>query len=70
MKIVGMVVVWECGWRKTSVFAMSSSQNISFRDKALLSGRMDRSSTLTWFVSLISNRINLALILGFSVLLS
>ena len=32
---------------KISVFAMSLSQNISFHDKALLSGRIDRDLTLT-----------------------
>ena len=64
------LVVWESGWRKISVIAMSLSQNISFCDKALLPGRMGGAITLTWFVHLVSDRINQALISGFDVLLS
>ena len=41
---------------------ISLSKSISFCDKALLSGRMGRASTLTWSVRLISDRINPALI--------
>ena len=37
---------WELGMCKTSIFAMSLSQNISFRNKVLLPGRMGRASTL------------------------
>jgi len=41
---------------------MNLSQNISFRDKALISGRIDRAPSSTWFVHLISDRINSDLI--------
>ena len=37
---------WKPGRRKILVFAMSLSQNINFRDKVLLPGRMGRASTL------------------------
>ena len=40
-------VIQESSWRKTLVFAMSMSQNISFHDKALLSGRIGRASAST-----------------------
>ena len=63
-----VLAVRESGWRKTSVFAMSLSQNISFRDKALLSRRIGKAPASTWFVRLISDWINLVLILGLRVL--
>ena len=34
------LAAWESGWRKTSVFAINMSQNINFRDKTLLPGRI------------------------------
>jgi len=30
------LVIWGSGWRKTSVFAMSLSQNISLRDELVV----------------------------------
>ena len=57
-------------WSKTSVLAMSLSRNISFRNKALLSGRIDKAHVLKWFVCLIFNRINPLLILVLRVFLS
>ena len=47
---------------------MSLLQNISFRDKGLLSGRMGRAPDLTWFVRLIFDQIQPILILVFGVL--
>ena len=41
------LVVRESSWHKTKIFTMSLSQNISFRDKAMLSGRIGRVSTST-----------------------
>ena len=64
------LAAWESDWRKTSVFAISLSQNISFRNKVLLQGRMGWAPILIWFVCLISDRINPTLISGFNVLLS
>ena len=55
------LAAWESGWRKTSVFAVSLSQNINFLYKVLLPGRIGWAS-LTWFVHLISDWINPALI--------
>ena len=57
-------------WHKMSVFAMNLSENIGFRDKALLSGKMGWVSILAWFIQLIFDRINPALISGLDVLLS
>jgi len=51
------LIAKEYGWRKTSVFTMSLLQNISFRDKALLSRRIGRAPS-TWFVRLIFDQIN------------
>ena len=64
------LVIWESGWSKISVFAISLSQNISFRDKTLLLGRIGNAPTSTWFVRLISIQINLVFILRLRVLLS
>ena len=36
------LAIRESDWHKTSIFAMSLSQNIIFRDKAMLSGSMGR----------------------------
>ena len=58
------------GWRNISVFVMSLSQNISFRDETLLSGRIYWTLTLTWFVHLIYDRAKLILILVLEVLFS
>ena len=41
------LVARESGWCKTSLFVIILSQNISFRNKTLLLGRMGRASTLT-----------------------
>ena len=41
------LAIQESGCHKTSVFAMSLSQNISFRDKVLLSGIIDRTPSST-----------------------
>ena len=46
----------ENGWRNTSVFAMILSQNISFHDKILLSGKIERVHALTWFAYPMSDR--------------
>jgi len=58
------IAAWKSDWRKTSVFTMSLLQYISFRDKALLPGREDWASNLSWSVHLISisDRIKPALI--------
>jgi len=44
------------GWHNTLVFAMILSQNISFRDKSLLPGKVGRALNLTLFVRLIFDR--------------
>jgi len=58
------------GWRNTSAFVMSLSQNISFHDKALLSEMIDMALALTLFVRLISDRVKPAFILVLEVFLS
>ena len=64
------LVIWESSWHKIFVFMMGQSQDISLRDKALLLGMIGKALAFTWFVCLISDRINSVLILGLRIFFS
>ena len=46
--------IQEFGYRDLSAFVMGLSRNISFYDKVLLSGKIGRILTSTWYIRLVS----------------
>ena len=66
---------WALNTQKSShhemlVYVMGLSRNISFSDKALLSGRISKILASTWSVLLVSNQIYSVLLLALGVFLS